>query len=264
MKAVAIIPARYASTRFPGKPLADICGRPMIQHVYSRVQQATLVSRTLVATDDTRIFQAVKAFGGEVVMTSPRHPSGTDRLAEVAASLSDELIVNVQGDEPLIHPTMIDEAIQLLLEEEHLQMGTLKNRLDSPEEVFNPAITKVVTDLHDYALYFSKGPIPYCRDEWGDLIRQTGFPTYLPPNVYRHIGLYVYRRDFLLHFTQLPPTPLEQVEKLEQLRALEHGYRIKVGTTRYTSIGVDTPEDLERVKRLMQQSSSAPPSLRAD
>lgn len=259
MKVIAIIPARYASSRFPGKALADIAGKPMIEHVYGRVQQASLISRVLVATDDQRIFQTVQAFGGEPVMTSPAHPTGTDRLAEVAASLSEDIIVNVQGDEPFIEPVMIDEAVMLLLQEKTAPMGTLKNRIESIEDIFNSSITKVVTDLQDYALYFSKGPVPYCRDQWGDLVRhQKGLPSFLPPHVYRHIGLYVYRREFLLHFTRLPPTPLEQLEQLEQLRALEHGYRIKVGTTQYASVEVNTPEDLERVKHLMQYASSTP------
>jgi 3-deoxy-manno-octulosonate cytidylyltransferase (CMP-KDO synthetase) len=161
MQAVAIIPARYASSRFPGKALADIAGKPMIQHTYERVQQATLVSRILVATDDDRIVQAVERFGGDAVMTSPDHPTGTDRLAEVAATLADELIVNVQGDEPLIHPEMIDTVVRLLADEPALPMSTLRARIETPDDIFNPAVTKVVTDLKGYALYFSKGPIPY-------------------------------------------------------------------------------------------------------
>lgn len=221
----------------------------MIQHVYERVQQATAVSRILVATDDTRIAHAVAHFGGEAVLTSPTHLSGTDRCAEVAATLDDELIVNVQGDEPLIHPAMIDTVIRILVEDDTLPMASLKTRIETPEDIFDPAITKVVTDLHDYALYFSKGPLPFCRNEWGEVLRhRTGLPTFVPPHVYCHVGLYAYRRPFLLHFAQLPPTPLEQLERLEQLRALEHGYRIKVATTSHTS----TPDDLARVKRLLE------------
>lgn len=253
MQAVAIIPARYASTRLPGKALAEIAGKPMIQHVYERVQQATTVSRILIATDDQRIMQAVQQFGGEAVLTSPDHTSGTDRAAEVAATLRTELIVNVQGDEPLIQAAMIDAVVQLLAAEDNLPMASLKTPLTTPQEIFDPAITKVVTDLHDYALYFSKGPIPFCRNEWGDMFRQyIGLPDFVPPHIYCHVGLYAYRRDFLLDFAHLEPTPLEQLERLEQLRALEHGYRIKVATTAHRSIGVDTPEDLARVKQLLE------------
>ncbi len=251
VQAVAIIPARYASSRFPGKALADIAGKPMIQHTYERVQQATLVSRILVATDDDRIAQAVTHFGGEAMMTSSTHPTGTDRLAEVARGLTDELIVNVQGDEPLIHPDMIDTVVRLLGEEADLPMSTLRIRIETPDDIFNPAITKVVTDLNGYALYFSKGPIPFCRNEWGDFTRRgTGLPDFVPPQVACHVGLYAYRRDFLLRYASLSPTPLEQLEQLEQLRVLEHGYRIKVADTTHTSIGVDTPEDLERARQL--------------
>lgn len=253
VQAVAIIPARYASSRFPGKALADIAGKSMIQHTYERVQQAALVSRIVVATDDDRIVEVVERFDGEAMMTSPDHPTGTDRLAEVARGLTDDLIVNVQGDEPLIHPEMIDTVVRLLGEEADLPMSTLRIRIETPDDIFNPAITKVVTDLNGYALYFSKGPIPFCRNEWGDFTRQgTGLPDFVPPQVACHVGLYAYRRDFLLRYADLPPTPLEQLEQLEQLRVLEHGYRIKVADTVHTSIGVDTPEDLERARRLFR------------
>ena len=249
-QAVAIIPARYASSRFPGKALADIAGKPMIQHTYERVQQAAQVCRILVATDDDRIAKTVEDFGGCAVMTSPYHTTGTDRLAEVAADLSEALIVNVQGDEPLIHPEMIDAVIGVLADEPDLPMSTLKIRIETPDDIFNPAITKVVTDLNGYALYFSKGPIPFCRNEWGDFARRgAGLPDFVPPQVACHVGLYAYRRDFLLRYAELPPTPLEQLEQLEQLRVLEHGYRIKVADTTHTSIGVDTPEDLEKARR---------------
>lgn len=253
MQAVAIIPARYASSRLPGKALADIAGKPMIQHTYERVRQATLVSRILVATDDPRIVQAVERFGGEAVMTSPDHPTGTDRLAEVATQLTDALIVNVQGDEPLIHPEMIDTVVRLLGDEPNVPMSTLKIRIETADDIFNPAITKVVTDLNGYALYFSKGPIPFCRNAWGDFARRgTGLPDFVPPQVACHVGLYAYRRDFLLRYATLPPTPLEQLEQLEQLRVLEHGYRIKVADTVHTSLGVDTPEDLAKVRQLLR------------
>ena len=253
IQAVTIIPARYASSRFPGKALAEIAGKPMIQHTYERVLQASRVSRILVATDDDRIAQTVVHFGGDVVMTSPHHATGTDRLAEVAETLTDDLIVNVQGDEPLIHPEMIDTVVRLLADEPGLPMSTLKTRIETPDDIFNPAITKVVTDLNGYALYFSKGPIPFCRNQWGDFARRRAkIPDFVPPQVACHVGLYAYRRAFLLRYANLPPTPLEQLEQLEQLRALEHGYRIKVADTTHTSIGVDTPEDLEKARLAWQ------------
>ena len=186
-------------------------------------------------------------------MTSPTHPTGTDRLAEVAAHVTDELIVNVQGDEPLIHPEMIDTVIRVLGDEPDVPMSTLKIRIETADDIFNPAITKVVTDLNGYALYFSKGPIPFCRNEWGDFVRRgAALPDFVPPHVACHVGLYAYRRDFVLRYATLPPTPLEQLEQLEQLRVLEHGYRIKVADTVHTSIGVDTPEDLEKARQLFR------------
>jgi 3-deoxy-manno-octulosonate cytidylyltransferase (CMP-KDO synthetase) len=253
---VAIIPARYASSRFPGKAIVDIAHKPMIQWVYERTCQASGVGRVLVATDDERIFQVVQGFGGHVVMTSPAHPTGTDRLAEVAATLDAELIVNVQGDEPLIEPSAIDAAIAPFSEDSTLAMSTLRCPIPTLDELFDISITKVVVDSQNFALYFSKAPIPYHRDGWGPIIgmvprlRLTGGT---PPAVgWRHIGLYVYRRTFLLEFARLPQTPLERLEQLEQLRALEHGYRIKVVPTQYVSVGVDTPEDVAKVRRLLR------------
>lgn len=251
MGVTVIIPARYASTRFPGKPLADLCGKPMIQWVYERSSLCRSVGRVVVATDDARIAEAVTAFGGEVVMTRVDHATGTDRLAEVAAGLDDELIVNVQGDEPLIDPTMIEAAVAPLLADSSIPMGTLKTPLTSMEEFLNPNVVKVVTDRHGFALYFSRAPIPYARDfcqeleqRWHELATA------------RHIGLYVYRREFLLRYPHLPVTPLENQECLEQLRALEHGYRIRVAETRLVGQGVDTPEDLERVKAFLTSQRS--------
>jgi 3-deoxy-manno-octulosonate cytidylyltransferase (CMP-KDO synthetase) len=246
MRVTAVIPARYASTRFLGKPLADLGGKPMIQWVCEGVQRCPLIDRVLVATDDQRIAAAVSAFGGTAVMTRADHPTGTDRLAEVASGLASDLVVNVQGDEPLIDPAMIETAVQPLLDNPSLPMGTLKTPLTSLEEFRNPNVVKVVTDQQGLALYFSRAPIPYLRDfideldsRWGELATA------------KHVGLYVYRRDFLLRFPTLAPTPLEQQEKLEQLRALEHGYRIQVATTPLGVQGVDTPQDLERVRQLL-------------
>ncbi len=246
-KATVIIPARYASTRFPGKPLALIAGLPMIQHVCQRVARAVTVDRVIVATDDSRIEAAVKAFGGEVMLTSADHLTGTDRLAEVAAQIDAELIVNVQGDEPLINPQMVDQAVAPLLADSEIKMGTLAGRIDEIDDVFNPNVVKVVKDAHGLALYFSRAPIPWARD----LSRDQLASSFEQHAFYRHIGLYVYRRDFLLQYPSLPKTPLEALENLEQLRALEYGVRLYVAETEFNCHGVDTPEDLERVSQLM-------------
>jgi 3-deoxy-manno-octulosonate cytidylyltransferase (CMP-KDO synthetase) len=239
---VGIIPARYGSTRFPGKPLADLLGKPVVQHVYERAREAQTLERLVVATDDDRIFQAVTGFGGEAVMTRSDHPNGTDRLAEAAADMEAEIVVNIQGDEPLIEGAVIDAAVQPLLADASIPMGTLVARITHPADLHNPNVVKVVIDRQGFALYFSRSLIPYARGGNG---AQTVY--------YYHPGLYVYRKEFLLTYASLPPTPLEQVEKLEQLRALEHGYRIKVVETQHNSVGVDTPADLEHVKRLLQR-----------
>jgi 3-deoxy-manno-octulosonate cytidylyltransferase (CMP-KDO synthetase) len=215
----------------------------MIEHVYRRACAARTVASVIVATDDARIAVAVNAFGGDVRMTSPAHQSGTDRLAEVAATLDCDLIVNVQGDEPLIEPAMIDEAVAPFYNDPSLRMSTLRRRIVEPSEHANPNVTKVVVDREGYALYFSRAPIPFAR------------PGSPPAPAWRHVGLYVYRRDCLLSLAQLPPTALEQSEALEQLRALEHGIRIKAIETQYDSIGVDTPDDLERVRAILQGAS---------
>lgn len=209
----------------------------MIEHVYRRAAAARSISAVIVATDDERIHAAVQAFGGQSRMTSPSHPSGTDRIAEVAEGLDCDVIVNVQGDEPLIEPAMIDEAVEPFDADPSLMMSTLRRRIDDRAEAANPNVTKVVVDRDGFALYFSRAPIPFVRD---------GCP---PATAWRHVGLYVYRRDCLLRLARLPPTELERSEALEQLRALEYGIRIKVIETQFDSVGVDTPEDLERVRR---------------
>lgn len=234
MDIVAIIPARYASTRFPGKPLVEIAGKPMIQHVVERTQACPLIEHVIVATDDTRIESAVRQFGGEVIRTRADHPSGTDRVAEVAENCEADIIVNVQGDEPLIDPQALEAAIQPLIDHLQVMMSTLASPIRTETELHNPNIVKVVLDINQFALYFSRAPVPYPRD---------GFAPELQ-SFYRHIGVYVYRRKFLLNLTKFNPTPLEQTEKLEQLRVLENGHQIKVVLTDYVSIGVDTPEDL--------------------
>ncbi len=245
MKITAVIPARYASTRFPAKALADIMGKPMIQHVYERTARAQLVSEVLVATDDERIAAVVRGFGGRVEMTLASHETGTDRLAEVAARIDADLIVNVQGDEPLIDPTTIDMAIAPLLADGSIDMSTLKVRIRALHDFLSPNVVKVVTDQAGNALYFSRSPLPNFRDKWNDLKDESFACGKL--TCFKHVGLYVYRRQFLLAFAGLAPTPLEQYEKLEQLRALENGYRIRVIETAHDSIGVDVPSDLDKV-----------------
>ena len=245
MKITAVIPARFASTRFEGKALADIMGKPMVQHVYERTSQASLVSEVIVATDDERIAAAVRAFGGRAEMTSRDHETGTDRLAEVAAKLASDIIVNVQGDEPLIEPEMIDEAIMPLTLDPSIVMGTLKSRIRTLHDFLSPNVVKVVTDHKGFALYFSRSPLPNFRDNWKDLKDEAFISGKML--CYKHVGLYVYRRDFLLAYAEMPPTFLELAEKLEQLRVLENGHRIRVVETEHESIGVDVPTDLDKV-----------------
>jgi 3-deoxy-manno-octulosonate cytidylyltransferase (CMP-KDO synthetase) len=240
---VAVIPARYASSRFPGKALADIAGRAMIEHVYRRAASARHVDAVVVATDDARIAAAVERFGGEVRLTRSDHLSGTDRLAEVAAELDCDLVVNVQGDEPLIEPSAIDAAIEPFRDDATLSMSTLSTPIADAGEASSPNVVKVVSDVRGFALYFSRSPIPYPRNPGGRL--------------FKHLGLYVYRREFLRRIASLEPAALERAESLEQLRVLEHGFSIKVVETAHDSIGVDTPEDLERVRRLVTAEARA-------
>lgn len=245
-KILGVIPARFASTRFPGKALARIGSRSMLQHVYERASQSRYLTSIIVATDDARIFDEARRFGASVRMTRPDHPSGTDRVAEVAASQDAELVVNIQGDEPLIDPAAIDAAVLPLLDEPEIPMGTLRKRIEDPREVDDPNVVKVVTDRAGNALYFSRSTIPFVR---------TSPRPPLPGPWFKHIGLYVYRRDFLLGYSDLPAGPLERAECLEQLRALENGYTIRVMETEYESLGVDTPADLDRVARLFAVSA---------
>ncbi len=245
MKILCVIPARYASTRLPGKPLADIAGKPMICRVYERASEAECIAETLVATDDQRVYDAVKAEGGKAMMTAKDHPTGTDRLAEVAAAYPDmELIINVQGDEPLIEPKLIDELAAVFDEDPGLRMATVMTEMKDAAEQRNPNNVKVVTDQNGYALYFSRSLLPYPRNA-------VGTP------VYKHIGIYAYQRDFLLAYAKMQPTPLEQAESLEQLRALENGYKIKVVKTDYRFVGVDTAEDLKLVNEIYRKVATS-------
>lgn len=236
---LGVIPARYASSRFPGKALATLNSKTMLQHVWERVSMARYLTDAIIATDDQRIFDEARRFGARVRMTRADHVSGTDRVAEIASSEDAELIVNIQGDEPLIDPAAIDAAVLPLTHEPAIQMGTLKKKIEDPREVNDPNVVKVVTDRFHNAIYFSRSTIPHIRGG-GDAI------------YYKHIGLYVYRRDFLLRYSDLPICPLEEAERLEQLRALENGFKIRVVETEYESLGVDTPEDLARVSQLFE------------
>ncbi|HOE66930.1 MAG TPA: 3-deoxy-manno-octulosonate cytidylyltransferase [Candidatus Hydrogenedentes bacterium] len=242
-KIMAVIPARYGSSRFPGKVIAPIAGRPLVAHVYDQTRKSKLVSDVVIATDDVRVRDALEPLGIPSVMTRPDHPSGTDRIAEVARQTDAAIVVNVQGDEPLIDPHTIDAAIQPLLEDPDVSIATARRRITNPADIDNPNVVKVVCGLNGRALYFSRCPIPHVRDG------QAALPCH-----WQHIGLYAYRRAFLLAYAAMPVTPLEELEKLEQLRALERGHAIVVVDTDYQSIGVDTPEDLEHVSKLIAES----------
>jgi len=239
-KVLAVIPSRLQSTRLPEKPLVDIAGKPMIQWVYERASQARHIERLVVATDSDRIADAVRAFGGDVVLTSPDHQSGTDRLVEVAMALPDfDVVLNIQGDEPLVDPAMLDALISSFLTSDRAPMGTLARRTTSEAEILASSTVKVAIGADGCALYFSRAPIPYNRDDVTDV------------DYFIHVGVYVYDRAFLLSYPTLGSSRLERAERLEQLRALEHGHAISVFETSATSIGVDTPDDLDRVRRLL-------------
>ncbi|MBV8844218.1 MAG: 3-deoxy-manno-octulosonate cytidylyltransferase [Bryobacterales bacterium] len=247
-RVLGVIPARYASSRFPGKVLATIAGKTMLQHVWERASQARYLTSLAIATDDERIRDAAREFGARVVMTRADHVSGTDRVAEAASSSNAGIVVNIQGDEPMIDPTAIDIAILGLIENDEAPMATLKKRIERPGDVTDPNVVKVVTDASGMAIYFSRSPIPYLRDKQGDESRSPAFPYF------KHLGLYAYRRDFLLAYPDLPVGPLERAERLEQLRAIENGFKIHVGETEYDSVGVDTPEDCARVAEIFEKT----------
>jgi 3-deoxy-manno-octulosonate cytidylyltransferase (CMP-KDO synthetase) len=244
MTAIVIIPARFQSARFPGKLLCPLKGKPIVQHVYENAKLASLSTDVIIATDSETIFEKVSEFGGKAVLTDEKHPSGTDRIAEVAVSLDCDIIVNVQADEPLIRPEMIDEVISLL-DDTRASMGTLAKKIQEKQEIMDPNVVKVVFNSEGFALYFSRSQIPFLASH-SEL--QAEYVCY------KHIGIYSYRRDTLLTLTRMQPSYLEQIEKLEQLRALEHGIRIKVKETFFETYGVDTPQDLERVEQWLNTS----------
>lgn len=247
MTVVGVIPARYASTRLPAKPLADLLGRPMVLRVVDRVRRAKSIDRVVVATDDERIAAVARADGAEAVMTSPEIRSGSDRVAAVAQQIEGDIFVNIQGDEPLIAPEMIDEAVAVVRDHAGVSMGTLIRLLENPADVTNPSVVKVAVAANGDALYFSRSPIPHVRDEAGPSRWMSS------GSLFKHIGIYVFRRDFLKVFATLPEGRLERLEKLEQLRVLEAGHRIRTAVTRYDSIPIDTPDDVARVVALLDQ-----------
>lgn len=243
MKAIGIIPARWGATRFEGKVLANLLGKPVIQHVWENAKKAKTLDDLIVACDDERIYKVVEGFGGKAVYTSPNQPSGTDRLAEVVNPMDISIAVNIQGDEPLVKPIMIDNLVIALGDEKAAQMATMIKKIDDDSELTNSNVVKVVTDKFGYALYFSRYAIPYNRTGEVDEKKK---PVY-----YKHIGLYAFTKDFLFTFRNLPKSSLENAEKLEQLRVLEYGYKIKTVETKFDTVGIDTPEDLKRAEEAL-------------
>ncbi|MGH9756720.1 MAG: 3-deoxy-manno-octulosonate cytidylyltransferase [Candidatus Acidiferrales bacterium] len=242
---LAVIPARFASTRFPGKPLALIAGRPMIQHVVERVRDAGRVSGIVVATEDDRIMKAAAEFGAQAIMTRSDHRTGTDRVAEVAAHMPADIYVNVQGDEPLIDPAAIDAVIEAMAEDDEIQIATPCSAILQQSDIMDPNVVKVVTDFDGNGLYFSRAPIPWVRDTGAKVAARH----------WKHIGLYAFRRAALLEFPTLPPGELERLEQLEQLRWLENSFRIRVVETQYDAVSVDVPEDVARVEKILRDSA---------
>ncbi|MBL7071159.1 MAG: 3-deoxy-manno-octulosonate cytidylyltransferase [Candidatus Omnitrophica bacterium] len=238
MKIIGIIPARFQSTRFAGKVLADLGGKPVVRHVWESAKRSKMLDDLVIAADDERIIKEAQGFDAKVVYTSPDQPSGTDRLAEVVNPMDVDIVINIQGDEPMVRPEMIDELARAILDEKNIKIATLAKKMDWTEEIRNPNTVKVVIDKNGFALYFSRSVIPYRRFE-------------TTPVFYKHLGLYAYTKDFLFEFVNLPKSNLEMTEGLEQLRALESGYRIKVVETKFDTIGIDTPEDLEKARQVM-------------
>jgi len=245
VKAICVIPARYASTRFPGKPLADIAGQSMIKRVYQRAQSVQNIDEVLVATDDKRIEQEVNSFGGKAVMTDPALPSGTDRVYQAVKNYPADIVINLQGDEPFVEAQLLQKLVQVF-NNDQIQIATPICRIENESEYTNPNAVKVVRDLNGFALYFSRSQIPFFRD--------TGSNTFDPEICFKHIGIYAYRKECLTLLTQLKQSVLEKSEKLEQLRFLENGYRIYTILTDYNSVSVDTPEDLEKIRRMIKHN----------
>lgn len=242
-KVIGVIPARYGSSRFPGKIIAKIAGKPMIERVYQQTSKSKLLDELYVAVDDKKVYDCVTGFGGNAIMTGQQHQSGTDRIAEVMQKIKGDIVVNIQGDQPLLDPLMIDEAVQPMIDNPDIPMSTIKTKVET-ELVDDPGVVTVVTDKDGFALYFSRSPIPYAREK-NDI------------DYFEHVGLYVYRKDFLLKISQLPQTPLEKIEILEQLRVIENGYKILVVETKSpgaAGVSVDTPEDLKNVEKLILES----------
>jgi 3-deoxy-manno-octulosonate cytidylyltransferase (CMP-KDO synthetase) len=240
---VIVIPARYGSTRLPGKPLVSLAGKPMIQHVYERAKMAERAQRVIVATDDERIVKAVESFGGLSRMTRPDHRTGTERVAEVAAHEKGDVFVNVQGDEPLLDPVAVDTAIDALLEEPAAPIATVATMIKTPADIMDPNVVKTVLDFDNNGLYFSRAPIPWVRDT----------ASKIQVRHWKHLGLYVFQRDALLEYPTLPQGELERIEQLEQLRWLENGWKIRVAEVEHDAVSVDVPEDVARVEKLLQK-----------
>ncbi len=246
MDVIGVIPARYGSTRFEGKILANIMGKPMIQHVWERAKQATSLDDLIIACDNQLVFEVAKAFGANVVFTAKAHTCGTDRIAEVVNPLDVKVIVNIQADEPLLEPALIDQLVLSILEDKDVYISTLAKRINNFDEFIDKNIVKVVLDKDNFALYFSRSPIPYLSEDI-DISRTT---------IYKHLGLYAYTKEFLFTFKNLAVSGLEKSERLEQLRVLENGFRIKVIETSLETIGVDTQEDLDKVKQILQRKTN--------
>ena len=244
MDAIGVIPARYGSTRFEGKVLKDLCGKPVIQHVYERAKKAKMLDDLIIAADDDRIIKTVEGFGGKVVFTSKSHSTGTDRLTEVVNALDVKIVVNIQGDEPLINPMIIDDLVRAMQSDPTIAMATVVKKSRSMEEFKSPDVVKAIINQDNFALYFSRSPLP--------TLLKPGPESYF----YKHIGIYAYNKDFLFTFKKLPASYLETHERLEQLRALEHGYRIKVIETKFETVGVDTPEDLALAKQILEREQT--------
>jgi 3-deoxy-manno-octulosonate cytidylyltransferase (CMP-KDO synthetase) len=242
MEVIGVIPARFASTRLEGKVLVDIGGKPMLRHIWERARQASLLDDLIIACDDERVAEAAKNFGAKTAMTAKAHACGTDRIAEVVNPLEANIVINIQGDEPLVHPTMIDSVARALLDDKSLNMATVMKKIEDPSVINDPHVVKVAVDKNNFALYFSRSVIPYHA-----VNSEVKAPVY-----YKHIGLYGYTKDFLFIYKNIPLSSLERTECLEQLRVLEEGFRIKVIETKYDTISVDTPQDLERVKRYLE------------